>query len=539
MPPVPEKRKTDRNQMNRDIRFLLNLQILADELIEQYQDIQLYRGLDSQTLEGVYFYNKKDRQLLPKYAYILRGTDLQNIFPKQHCSLIVLGEIPEKWKNSTHSLLQLPKETDLLDLMNQCQEAFHKHVSWAEKLQNVIIQEEGVEELCRISCSYFKNPLFVHDSQLQLISCPVWREGMIVWEKDEQTGQLITPLEDLNDFRTDREYLHTLTTEGAHIYSAELRGYRDIYVNIRDDNGTYEGRLVICEIDTPLKPGQFASAEYLAKLIRMVLSRRGHLDIPYKRALYQMLESMVQGKTFTNSEIESRIAQCKWKLTDHYVCIRMDGEEEEGNPGSAVSVCNYVETRVSGSRAFFIGNQICIIINLSVNKDYTSEIAGILRDGLFKAGVSNVFDDFTRLSHYYRQASIALEYCRKRNDTKWYYAFGDIVMDYIGDLCGSQFEPEELCACELKTLREYDEENHTELYKTLCKYILNERNTVATAAQLYVGRSTLFYRLRKIKEITGLAASDMAKPVKNLYLRFSIFIMEKHVEKGDKNYVDT
>ena len=87
--------------------------------------------------------------------------------------------------------------------------------------------------------------------------------------------------------------------------------------------------------------------------------------------------------------------------------------------------------------------------------------------------------------------------------------------------------------------REYDEENHTELYKTLCKYILNERNTVATAAQLYVGRSTLFYRLRKIKEITGLAASDMAKPVKNLYLRFSIFIMEKHVEKGDKNYVDT
>ena len=83
--------------MNRDIRFLLNLQILADELIEQYQDIQFYRGLDSQTLEGVYFYNKKDRQLLPKYAYILRGTDLQNIFPKQHCSLIVLGEIPEKW----------------------------------------------------------------------------------------------------------------------------------------------------------------------------------------------------------------------------------------------------------------------------------------------------------------------------------------------------------------------------------------------------------------------------------------------------------
>ena len=279
--------------MNRDIRFFLNLQILADELIEQYQDIKFYRGQDAQTLEGVYFYNSS-RELLSRYVYILKEKDLQSIFPEQHCSLIVLGEIPERWKTGVHSILQLPEETDILDLMNRCQEAFHKHESWAEKLQNIIVQEGSVNELCQISCSYFENPLFVHDSQLQVISCPVWREEMIAWEKDEQTGQLITPLEDLNDFRTNREYLHTLTTEGAHIFSAELRGYRDIYVNIRDDNGTYEGRLVICEIDNPLKPGQFASAEYLAKLIRMVLSRRGHLDIPYKRALYQMLESMVQ-----------------------------------------------------------------------------------------------------------------------------------------------------------------------------------------------------------------------------------------------------
>ena len=116
-----------------------------------------------------------------------------------------------------------------LDLMNRCQEAFHKHESWAEKLQNIIVQEGSVDELCQISCSYFENPLFVHDSQLQVISCPVWREEMIAWEKDEQTGQLITPLEDLNDFRTNREYLHTLTTEGAHIYSADL-GDTEIYM---------------------------------------------------------------------------------------------------------------------------------------------------------------------------------------------------------------------------------------------------------------------------------------------------------------------
>ena len=65
--------------MNRDIRFFLNLQILADELIEQYQDIKFYRGQDAQTLEGVYFYNSS-RALLSRYVYILKEKDLQSIF---------------------------------------------------------------------------------------------------------------------------------------------------------------------------------------------------------------------------------------------------------------------------------------------------------------------------------------------------------------------------------------------------------------------------------------------------------------------------
>ena len=50
--------------------------------------------------------------------------------------------------------------------------------------------------------------------------------------EDESTGLLITPLEELNEFKTDREYLKTLTTTKADIFSADLRGYRDIYVNI-------------------------------------------------------------------------------------------------------------------------------------------------------------------------------------------------------------------------------------------------------------------------------------------------------------------
>ena len=109
----------------------------------------------------------------------------------------------------------------------------------------------------------------------------------------------------------------------------------------------------------------------------------------------------------------------------------------------------------------------------------------------------------------------------------WYYTFDDIAVDYIADICCREFQPEDLCAHELIQLKEYDEKNKTELYKTLVTYILNERNTVATSGSLYVGRSTLLYRLRKIQRVTGLDTDHMAQPEQNLYLRLSIYILEK------------
>lgn len=514
--------------MNEDTRFHLNLQMAADGMEGRFSEMQFYGGEDSPLLEGVCFF-QKGCKMTSRYAYIVRAAQLEGQpVPDIPCALIAAGRIPAEWDNGKNSIIRLPEETDLIELMNLCQDIFHFHISWADSLKDIMIREGSVDDLCRASCAYFQNPLFVHDSRLNVISCPVWREGMINWKEDESTELLITPLEVLNEFKMDKEYLQTLTTKGADLFSAELRGHRDIYVNIWDEYGGYEARLVICELDSSLKPGQFIAAEYLAELIRLTLARRGHMENTYKHALEVMLLGMIQGKKFSDSEIASRIVQCGWKKEDRYICVRLDVEDQEGNPGSSpASLCNYVEARVAGSKTVSMDNCVCIIINLNINDHYTSEISSILRDGLYKAGFSNLFHDLAELDCYCRQASMALRYCKKKNDMRWSYSFNDIAMDYIGDLCCSEFEPSELCAYELIKLKEYDAVNGTELYKTLVTYILNERNTVATSSELYVGRSTLFYRLRKIKEITGLDAAHMAEPVQNLYLRLSVFLEER------------
>lgn len=507
--------------------FLLSMQMIVDEFEDYFPHMRFYKGKDTNILEGVRFYYGQAR-LESRYVYIVKGHDLPSDQPEErHCSLVILGKTPEEWITAGHSIIELPETLGELRASDACQAIFHKVRTWSDKLREILIQNGSIDDLCRASYDYFKNPLFVHDAQLYVISCPVWREGMIKWVKDERTGLIITPLEIVNEFKTDKEYLNTLTTHGAQIFSASLRGYRDIYVNLWDDYGRYEGRLCICELENPLKPGQLPAAQYLAGMVNIVLGRNNRFDNSYNRSLELLLDNMLKGEQYPDEEISSRIGQYGWHIHDDYVCVRMDAEQRDRNLLPIVSMCNHIEAQITGSKAICDETRICIIINLSMNDHYTSDVACILREGLFKAGISNVLHDLTKLADYYRQASIALRYCRKINDTRWSVTFNEIALDYMVDTSCPDMNVRYICSCELVKLREYDEENMTDLYQTLKVYIHNERNTVKTSKELYISRSTLFYRLQKIREVTGLDTGHLANPKLNLYLRLSIYMLER------------
>jgi len=60
----------------------------------------------------------------------------------------------------------------------------------------------------------------------------------------------------------------------------------------------------------------------------------------------------------------------------------------------------------------------------------------------------------------------------------------------------------------LGALIDYDIAKHAELVKTLTQYLEHGGNYDATALALSVHRSTLKYRLQRIRELTGLELND-------------------------------
>ena len=98
--------------MGQDIRFLLNLQMIADDVALEIEDTQFFAGEDRQCLEGICFLLPK-MELDSRFAYLASAKELvRREAPNTHCSLIVAGEVPEEWKKGFHTILQKPDGAD-------------------------------------------------------------------------------------------------------------------------------------------------------------------------------------------------------------------------------------------------------------------------------------------------------------------------------------------------------------------------------------------------------------------------------------------
>ena len=88
----------------------------------------------------------------------------------------------------------------------------------------------------------------------------------------------------------------------------------------------------------------------------------------------------------------------------------------------------------------------------------------------------------------------------------------------------SPLTPGSLVAPELTALMDHDKDNDTPYFETLREYLLRERDIPRTAEALIIHRTTLLYRLKKIR---GILHTDLEDPWQRLYLILSLWILEK------------
>ncbi len=126
----------------------------------------------------------------------------------------------------------------------------------------------------------------------------------------------------------------------------------------------------------------------------------------------------------------------------------------------------------------------------------------------FVCGASGMFSDLEKRDAYIEQARLALEYGIEHGGSNCIYSFFDNFSEIILRHGCDNVYAESLVVPELRRLIDFDRENSSDYYQSLCCYLFERCDMTKAAAKLYVHRNSLMYRLKKCEEIMQADLSD-------------------------------
>jgi hypothetical protein len=436
----------------------------------------------------------------------------------QGCLLICVGgRLPSAWHAKSCCMFSIEAESDLFYVFNILQETFTKYEKWQEELRRILVESADVGEMLKITAPLLNNSITLCNKHLEIVA-----QASPDGEKPSMIGR--TPsAERVRGFADT--HARNIAMREPFIYHS---GENDMYcINIYKQDG-YQGLLLLSDLYSPHTPGQLALFRFFFQYVSAAVEKgaeRGKGSLVTLKVVFRDLLNCVSvsdarlTRAFRNANREE----------EQWVCLA-------GRPsGDMVNLpveylCMQAEALLPGSIALYMEPYVAMLLpekhlNLLKNRAKEGEESDFSR--IFcHAGVSPRFDDIRKARFHYRQAVAALETAESIGPIENLSFFDDYALYYaLGNSTG-EFAMEYMIPEGLQKLRcEDGKGGESDGWRTLKVYLDNEMNGMQTARDLYIHRTTLQNRLRRIEQLV-----DLGTPQKRLYIRYCMYLYEMYDE---------
>ena len=227
-------------------------------------------------------------------------------------------------------------------------------------------------------------------------------------------------------------------------------------------------------------------------------------------------------------EMSKKLSAYGWSSQHTYLCLILQLTYLNQKNLSTNAICYYIKQQFPQSVSFLFEGEIVTFFNMTLLEKDAEDIGSVLtyfiRDSYLKAGYSRCVKGHMYFRRQFIQARTALDVGSRNKPYVWIHHFDQIALTYIMEQVTRRLPASMICHENLLKLKEADEENQSEYMKTLRTYLDENLNATRTAEALFIHRSTLLYRLDKIKEILQYELDD---PDENFYLSFSFRLLEQ------------
>jgi hypothetical protein len=290
-------------------------------------------------------------------------------------------------------------------------------------------------------------------------------------------------------------------------------------------NQTQIGFLLMIEGENHFLPSHFEMLSTISHVISYTIAHYTS-DLFEKNSLYhELLYDMLIGASSKN--ITPRLAELQFP--SKMLVLFIHPERYLGQLYLKNYICKNLKIQIPGTHVTYHKNGIVAVIPLKEDTEMELELLETLKyfskKEHIRIGISNSFSCIENFVSHYEQAYAALELGHKSNPEELVYLYQNYEIFYLFTEVKNPDKLGQFSHPALAILNHYDQENSSQLYKTLCIYIDKGCNIKLTSESLYIHRNSLVYRLNRITELCQVDLSD----INTLFLlRLSFFIDRYH-----------
>lgn len=257
--------------------------------------------------------------------------------------------------------------------------------------------------------------------------------------------------------------------------------------------GAAVAKLAVFETSRPFRETDAGIAKLLASALACVLGREEE-RLP-DRSLANLVRDLISG-IVPPSEVER--LQPLLGIAPEKTRYIMVMEEPEKNTAVYPLLMNRCFHRLSGTAAVLGDTLVCLL----EEEQRREELEAFLGENRIRGGLSRSFLRLSQLRDHYLQAAFALKQARR--EEKILVEYGDCLARDAAEHCLRDRGPESFCRPEVLRLWEYDRIHGTDYMETLQSYCQSLCSVTETARAGFLHYNTVKYRLKAIRDITGM-----------------------------------
>ncbi len=451
---------------------------------------------------------KGEPQLPPFLACIGGGDDARELCLQRGTRALVYGA-----------------DTDPISLFTELQEVFSAFHEQHNTFRTLLVAHYPTSDVISACARFFENFLLLLDSNGNVLETST--EYLSAGDEDarREAGEALTKKLVASILPVKKDIRAGVSQQIRHVEAAG--GVPEYYIASFFDGNNCFGMLGVCGGDRPVYSETETMLQYATNLLAPCLMGRYSPAVKVNTFIRSCINALLENTSLNTSALISGLNSIGWNVKDEYriVYIQMVYGSERNIQSTLADYYRY-ETLFPDCIA--VKNFSCVVIVIhnadqAAILDSTDALRQLMTSHRMNCCISLPFGDFFKLRDHFELTRSALSIGNLQDNVIFYR---DVMIKQLVSEIAASFHIEALCHIAAVRIWEHDRRNGTNLLLALEKYLLHNRSLQDAAAELFIHRNTMNYRLKCILKITDL---PLDSPEERLHLLMSC-IMLRHLE---------